>query len=497
MPQCAQCGRQLTAIETGSVCDVCRQRTFAVHAEESASGESQQHFLVTNLLLAINIAVFVVMLLKHVPLMSPTSDQIVRWGGNYGPLTMGGQPWRLLTSVFLHIGLVHIVANLWALLILGRFAESLYGRGSFLTLYLLSGLTGSVASLLWNPLGVSAGASGAIFGLLGSLIATLFAGKLPLPKREVRLTLWSLLLWAAFQFGYAFWKPGVADNAAHIGGFVAGLLIGYPLGHHLGAEVPARRFRERIFTYSLMALGIFSFVVWRVGAFAVQVERARVLLTENKPDQAIALLQPALQRRPKEPYVHFLLAQSLERKGDAVFAERELKQALQLAPNNGSFSRSLAELYVRNQRWEEAAKAYTNAAMHSNDNGISWFDAGVAFRQLDRTQDAANAFKKCVAVNPYFGEAWYQLGISLLNLKQNKEAVLALQQAVKLLPNSPDAHLWLGNALLSTGQQEPANAAFLKSFQLRAVQQRAQEQLQKQQQQRQPQAPASQPAPAK
>jgi membrane associated rhomboid family serine protease/Flp pilus assembly protein TadD len=471
-----------------------------VHAEESAAEEPQQHFLVTNLLLAINIVVFVVMLLKHVPIMNPTSDQIVKWGGNFGPLTMGAQPWRLLTNIFVHIGLVHIIANMWALVVLGRLAESLYGRFSFLAIYILSGVTGSVASLLWNPMGVSAGASGALFGVVGALIATLYAGKLPLPKHVIRPILWSLVFWAVFEFAYGFWKTGV-DNAAHIGGFAAGLIIGYPLGHHLGTEAPARQSRERIFTYSLMALSIFCFIVWRIDSYVVQVERARVLLVENKPDQAIALLQPALQKRPKEAYVHFLLAQSFERKNDFASGERELKQALQLAPNNGSYWRSLGELYVRNQRWEDAANAYSNAGTYSKDNGVSWFDAGIMFQQLDRSKQAAEAFKKCVAANPSFGQAWFQLGISLLNLKQNKEAVAALQQGAKLMPNNPEAHLWFGNALLSVGQEEASKAEFLKAFQLRSVQQRAAQELQQQQQQRQmqqqrqSQQPQSQPAP--
>ena len=496
MSQCAQCGRQLTAAETGSLCDVCTQRTFAEHAEEVATDEGQQHFLMTNLLMAITIGVFILMVLKHVPLLSPMSDQIVAWGGNYGPLTMGGQPWRLLTNIFVHIGIVHIAANMYALFVLGRLAESLYGRFSFLAVYLLTGLAGSIASLLWNPMGVSAGASGALFGILAALIATLYVGKLPLPKHVVRPVLGTLVLWAALQLGYGFWKTGI-DNAAHIGGLIAGLILGFPLGHHLGPAPAARQSRERIFTYSLMALGIFCFFVWRYDSYVVQIERARVLLNENKPDQAIPLLRAAEQRRPKEPYVHTLVAQSLERKNDFSAAEAEYKQALQFAPNNGNLWRFLASLYARTGRWEDAATAFSKAGALSKDNGISWFDAGIAYRQLDRQQEAANAFRECVKVNPYFGDAWYQLGIALLNLKQNKDAVPALQQAAKLLPNNPEAHLWLGNGLLSVGQEEQAKAEFLKAFQLRALQQKAVQEFQKQQQQKQlQQQQMAKPAPA-
>lgn len=453
----------------------------------------------TNLLMAINIIVFILMVVKRVPLFSPTSDQIVAWGGNFGPLTMGGQPWRLLTNIFVHIGIVHIVANMWALFVLGRLAESLYGRASFLAVYLISGMVGSVASLLWNPMGVSAGASGALFGILTALIATLYVGKLPLPKHVVRPVLGTLVLWAALQLGYGFWKTGI-DNAAHIGGLVTGLIIGFPLGHHLGPSTSASRSRERIFTLALMAVGIFCFIVWRVDSYVVQVERARVLLNQNKPDQAIPLLQAAVKRRPGDVYTHTLLAQSFERKNDFTAAEAQYKQALQIAPGNGNLWRYLGVLYARTGRWEDAARAYTTAGPLIRDNGISWFDAGIAYRQLDRQKDAANAFRQCVTVNPYFGDAWYQLGISLLNLKQNKDAVAALQQAAKFLPNNPEAHLWLGNALLSVGQEDQAKVEFVKAFQLRAIQQKALQELQRQQQQRQlqqqqQQAQPPQPAP--
>jgi membrane associated rhomboid family serine protease/Tfp pilus assembly protein PilF len=481
----------LAAAEFGDVCEVCRQRAFAVHAEEQAAKGSQLYFLVTNLLLAINIVVFLVMLLKRVPLMSPPSPDIIRWGGNFGPLTMGSEPWRLLSNVFVHIGLLHLIANMWALFVLGRLAESLYGRASFLAMYLICGVAGSIASLLWNPMGVSAGASGAIFGILAALIATLQTGKIPLPKHVVRPVLWTLVFWAVFQFAYGFWKAGV-DNAAHLGGFVAGLVFGFPLGHHLGSDSRARTARERIFTYALLALSIFSFGVWKINSYIVQVEHARILLTENKPDQAIALLHPALQKKPKEAYVHVLMAQALERKNDLPMSEKEYKQAAQLAPKNGTIWRGLAALYARSQRWEDSANAYSMAGEAGNDNGISWFNAGIAYLQLNRMRDAGQAFQKCVAVNPSFGQAWHQLGITQLNLKQNKEAVASLQQAAKLMPNNPDAHLWLGNALLSTGQNEPAKAEFLKALQLRAQQQRAVQELQRQQQrQKQQTAPAS------
>lgn len=484
MPQCAQCERPLPADAAESLCGDCSQRQFALAAEQSATDDSQQHFLVTNLLLAINIAVFLVMLFKHVPLMSATSDQVVRWGGNYGPLTLGAQYWRLVTNVFVHIGLPHLFANMWALLILGRLAESLYGRAGFLFIYLFAGLTGSLATLLWNPMTVSAGASGALFGISGALIATLYAGKLPLPKRVIRPVLITLLFWAAFDLVYGFLKPGV-DNAAHIGGLIAGGLIGLPLGHHLGAGRRARNTREQIFIGAMLLIVVLIFVTWRREGYIVQVEAARQSLASNKPAEAIAMLKPVLQRKPREPYLHLLMGDAYFRQAQLSQAEAEFKTAAALSPSDIGVLYNLATLYAQQQRWSEAAATYVKAANIGNDNGLSWYNAGLMYRQADKRPEALAAFQKTVAKNQFLAEAWFNLGIEQLNAKQAAEAVNSLQHAVQLQPANSDAHLWLGNALNAVGQEEPAKQEFLKAFQIRAMQQKIlqQEQLRQRRQQ--------------
>ena len=476
MPECPQCGRTVSA--EGTLCDDCNQRAFAQRAEDVATADSQQHFLITNILLGINVAVFALMAIKHVPLVSPTSDQIVRWGGNFGPLTLGGQSWRLLTNVFLHIGFPHLLANMWALVILGRLAESLYGHTTFLATYLLAGITGSLASLLWNPMTVSAGASGALFGLVGALIATLYVGKLPLPKHVVRPVLVSLVFWAIFSFGYGFWKPGV-DNAAHVGGFIAGLLVGFALGHHLGTSSNARDYRQRVFIAALVLLAALSFITWRTKSYVVYVEQARVLLGSNKTDDAIKLLVSTLQRQPNQTDLHLLLGGAYLRKKDLPSAEREFKRITEIKPQDNLAWHNLAELYVLQKRFADAAAAFTKAAELGKDNGLSWYNAGLMYRQLDRQQEAVAAFQNSVTKNPYFADAWFNLGISFMNLKQPVQAVQALQKATSIQPNNADAHLWLGNALMAAGQEKAAQPEFLRAFQLRALQQKALQEAQR------------------
>ena len=134
-----------------------------------------------------------------------------------------GEWWRLLTSMFLHGGFAHVLLNGWALYQIGSLFEMAVGSPRMLMVYLLTGVAGSAASLWWTQ-GLSVGASGAIFGVLGALIAFLL-------RRRERLTpfarslLSQLVAWAAINVFIGFTFPMI-DNAAHLGGCAAGFLLG-------------------------------------------------------------------------------------------------------------------------------------------------------------------------------------------------------------------------------------------------------------------------------
>lgn len=181
--------------------------------------------VVTQAILGINVVVFVAMTLAGVSPFEPTGQQLVHWGANFGPYTIGGQWWRLLTCVFVHIGIPHIALNMWCLWGLGRLAESIYDRWTFGAVYLITGVAASVASLAWNPIGVSAGASGAIFGIAGALIAAFYLGEFSLPRTVVSGLLMSVLKFAGYNLVLGAFL-GHTDNAAHVGGLVSGLILG-------------------------------------------------------------------------------------------------------------------------------------------------------------------------------------------------------------------------------------------------------------------------------
>jgi len=101
----------------------------------------------TTLLVGINVVVFVLMAITGVSPLTPTTQQLLKWGANWGPLSLGTQPWRMLTSNYVHGGIIHIFFNMWCLLNLGALAERVFDGWTYLLIYTASGLAGSLASL--------------------------------------------------------------------------------------------------------------------------------------------------------------------------------------------------------------------------------------------------------------------------------------------------------------------------------------------------------------
>lgn len=182
-------------------------------------------YWVTPILLILNILVFILMVANGVNFMAPNSQDLLTWGANFRPVTLEGEWWRLLTCCFLHIGILHLLLNMYALVDIGGLLEPLIGSVRFLVVYLLTGIAASTASLWWHELTVSAGASGAIFGMYGLFLALLTSN---LIEKKVRQSLLSSI---ALFVGYnlLFGLTGGIDNAAHIGGLLSGAVIGYAL----------------------------------------------------------------------------------------------------------------------------------------------------------------------------------------------------------------------------------------------------------------------------
>jgi rhomboid protease GluP len=176
----------------------------------------------TYVLIGMNLAYFLLMVFGGLHLFpNPVEGSIdqrvlIDFGAKVNTLIQAGEVWRLFSSTFIHIGIIHLAFNLYALLALGRLTEEGLGHRRFFIIYILSGLGGSVASFLFSS-ALSAGASGAIFGLLGALLY--YSYKQPaLWKSGLGMNLVFVIL---INLGFGFIQPGI-DNFAHLGGLITG-----------------------------------------------------------------------------------------------------------------------------------------------------------------------------------------------------------------------------------------------------------------------------------
>lgn len=144
---------------------------------------------------------------------------VIRQYGQYNYSVLNGAYLQLFTAMFVHIDIVHLLGNMFFLLIFGLRAEELFTIQEYIAIYLLSGLAGNLVTLLFGPYMVSAGASGAIFGLFGA--CTIYI------RRAVGQSIIGALLFSFFLLMMS--SGGNVNNLAHLGGLVVGLVIGYAL----------------------------------------------------------------------------------------------------------------------------------------------------------------------------------------------------------------------------------------------------------------------------
>lgn len=215
-------------------------------------------FFITPILLDLNILIFALMVISGVNIMLPDNESLLNWGANFRPMTLEGEWWRLITCCFLHIGIFHLLMNMYALLYIGVLLEPLLGRTRFITAYLLTGVTASITSLWWHDLTISAGASGAVFGMYGVFLALLTTNLIEKTARQTLLT--SIAVFVGYNLINGL-RDGI-DNAAHIGGLIGGLLIGYAFIPSLKKTHEGKLKYGTIALLSLIIL-VSSFVVYQ------------------------------------------------------------------------------------------------------------------------------------------------------------------------------------------------------------------------------------------
>ena len=278
------------------------------HAPDSAPGRVRHAWWAaapaTYVLMGINIAVFVAMTLRGVGFWNPDTDRLLNWGADHTGLVLIYGEWRrVVTAMFVHVGILHLATNMWCLWNLGLLAEPLMGSFGVVAVYVLTGAAGNLLSILTNwwqgyhdfapvlalyhgapPLDqvlpyfpAGAGASGAVFGIAGALIVLLNPDRLPMaPRDELKKMRRSVITFAAINlilpwtvnFGAAAMHADLRiDNFAHIGGVACGLLFAVPM-----APLPA--VPRKLFDLRLRAaIGMVAGLLVLFGFYLAQLPR--------------------------------------------------------------------------------------------------------------------------------------------------------------------------------------------------------------------------------
>jgi rhomboid protease GluP len=216
-------------------------------------------YFITPILIVLNIAIFAAMVISGVDFMAPDNESLLKWGANFRPITLEGQWWRLVTCNFLHIGIIHLLMNMYALLYIGTLLEPYLGKARFIAAYLLTGLTASLVSLWWHDLTISAGASGAIFGMYGVFLAMLTTNLIEKSGRQSLLT--SIGIFVAYNLINGI--RGGIDNAAHIGGLLGGLIVGYAYLPSLKNN-SASKLKQSTIAILSVAIIAMAFIVYKI-----------------------------------------------------------------------------------------------------------------------------------------------------------------------------------------------------------------------------------------
>jgi membrane associated rhomboid family serine protease/Flp pilus assembly protein TadD len=474
MANCIRCGRQLPPIIFGKkICQWCVQHEAAQRGELAEDAPQpvmaapwvrrESSITLTQVILGANVMIFIAMVLASGPSLDFNGQVMVHFGANYGPFTLSGQWWRLLTYMFLHGGLMHIAFNMWCLWDLGALCESLYGRWTFAAIYLTTGIAAGLASVAWNPGVLSVGASGAIFGLAGALIASFALGEFSLPKVAISGTLRSLLFFVGFNVVFGTLSSGI-DNGAHGGGLVSGLIFGALIARIAPEhDRPGRR------------VGVLLFMVLLIAGSAVGVQRLRgggirfgsAMATDRNLDRVIGELQKKVKQNPQDASTHYALAHAYLSKEQFPEGESELKRVLNLQPENTSARMDLAAAYLNQEQFNEAQQEFSKLIAQKPDNAVAHAGLGMALEGQNNHEAAITEYAAALRLEPQASGIYSRMGVSQLRLKQYDEAIASLLKDRDRNDNS-ELETSLADAYEAKGMTQQAQDARNKAAELRS-----------------------------
>ena len=477
MANCVLCGRKLAGFTLGrKICPWCVRHEAAKRGEAEENlpqpvmavpwARRESSISVTHVLLGINVAIFLAMAYASGSITEDFPPQIsVHFGANYGPFTLSGQWWRLFTYMFLHGNLIHIAINMWCLWSIGDLCESLYGQWSYIAVYLVTGVAGGVASVGWNPGVWSVGASGALFGLTGALMASFYLGEFELSGISIRGVLGSLLFFTGFSLYFGFVDSGI-DNACHIGGLASGLILGALIAR-VAPHPDARRVGVLVVAALAVAASAFGVQRWR----GEQVHFARSLMVRQQNiETVIAELQKKIRKNPQDASAHYSLAHAFFTQGKLPEGENELKQVLDLQPQNAKARMDLGTAYLSQKQPNQAQQEFSKLVTQEPDNASAHAGLGVALAEQENYAASVPEYEAAARLDSRIAGINYRLGLSQFQLKQYDDAIRSFLKERESSGDDAELESALADAYQAKGMTKEAETARAQAARLQQQQ---------------------------
>jgi len=462
MQECARCRRIFQPTEAGDVlCPLCRAEVRAQQERQIVRSRPPLSFWLkspTAQIIAINTVIFLAVCVSDHAL-TPRTGTLVRWGANFGPLTLNGQWWRLLSSAFLHAGVLHLALNMWAFLNLGVLAEVLFGRRVFVCLYLFCALGGSVGSVWWHADVVGVGASGAVFGVAGALLTALAFQRNRRMRAAMRGHLTSIAIFVFYNIAFGVAAAHV-DNAAHLGGLITGAILGVllPSGQRERAEeeesaaiagdtqatpAPSATASKRAGVLrSWMAFAVVGILLLALFSSARHKQQDATSLRSalrawrsGDQERAIQQFGRILERQPNFAEGHFMLGRIYMERNDLDNALREFRRTVELKPQFVEGQSQLCAVYTRKRSLNEALPYCRQAVSLDPSSPDRSYNLGLVQMALRDFGGAVTSFEKAAEARPDAVDENYELALALFLNGEKQKAMAQAEKVVRLDPN--------------------------------------------------------------
>ena len=408
--------------------------------------------LLIALIIVVNFAVFLWEIATGALL---SLDSVVAAGALYREKVLAGEWWRLLSAAFLHGGFDHLLSNTIFMYILGMATEHAFGLVKTGVIYLAAAVGGSLLSLAMQS-GPSIGASGAVFGLMGALVAVLYRNRDRYYLRDRGIGTFVAAL-AALEIFLGFSDPYI-DNWCHLGGFLGGVAVALVLKPApVGESEPVTASTKALTTGTVTILCLY--LLFRVGYLAAV--EATVCLALDKRPAALAAANEAIDRNPANAYAYYLRGTVHLADKDYRGALADINRYLAANPADDRAVYLMGMLYHEQEDYRQAVEYYSRALALSPDN-VSYLNSrGYAYILAGDYQPARADFTAILRLDAKYAPAYGNLGLIQALEGDYPQAIEHLQKA-RSLDAGQDAlkNLISGLENEQRGQQAEAAASY-------------------------------------